>query len=203
MKVRYAAWGFAFVALVVGAWLALQPPQLPDVPPNSAPSVPSAEARAAAMPTASRLGSSAVLSIDPRGAGARGGAATRTLRTGLWNDYLAAKSYKGIYDRLNGSPEGETPEGKYVLYDILRKCATVTERTNRQPIVRTSEQRRDQFIASIPANDPQRDKRIAAFEDVALNRCAGLEGVQITQASLNAMLASAAAGGDPKAQALT
>jgi len=203
MKVRYAAWGFAFVALVAGAWYALQPPPLPEVP-NGAPSaLPGAEARAAAMPSASRLGTSAVLSIDPRGAGARGGAVPHAPRTGLWNDYVGARSYKAIYDRLNGSPEGETPEGKYVLYDILRKCATVTERTTRQPIIRTAEQRRDQFVASIPANDPQRDKRIAAFEEVALNRCAGLEGLQITQASLNAMLSAAAAGGDAKAQALT
>jgi len=204
MKVRYAAWGLVFFALVAGAWYALQPPQLADAPAaNVASSAPSVEARAAALPTSSKLGTSAVLSIDPRGAGARGGSGSHPPRSGLWNDYLGAKSYKAIYDRLSGSAEGETPEGKYVLYDILRKCATVTERTTRQPIIRTAEQRRDQFVASIPANDPQRDKRIAAFEEVALNRCAGLEGVQITQASLNAMLASAAAGGDAKAQALT
>src|SRR6185436_9369850 len=62
---------------------------------------------------------------------------------------------------------------------------------------------RDQFLASLPANDPLRDKRIAAFDDVATNRCAGLDGVTITQSALNNMLAQAAAAGDPKAQALS
>jgi hypothetical protein len=201
MKVRYAAWGLLFFALVAGAWYALRPPQLPDGPPASPVASPSVgEARAAAAPGASKLGTSAVLSIDPR-TGARGPAAVR--RQTLWNDYAASRSYKAIYDRLNGTAEGETPEGRYVLYDILRKCANVTERTNRAPLVRTAEQRRDQFLASIPENDPQRDKRIAAFEEVTTNRCAGLEGVTITQAALNNMLAAAAAGGDPKAQALS
>jgi hypothetical protein len=160
-----------------------------------------AEARAAAAPTAPKLGTSAVLSIDPRRAGARGSGVPP--REGLWTDYLKSKSYKAIYDRLNGSPEGETGEGRYVLYDIMRKCATITERNTRQPIVRTTEQRRDQFLASVPDNDPQRDKRIAAFDNVATNRCAGLEGLAVTQSALNNMLAQSAAAGDPKAQALS
>jgi len=65
MKVRYAAWGLVFFALVAGAWYALQPPQLADAPAaNVASGAPSVEARAAAMPTSSKLGTSAVLSID-------------------------------------------------------------------------------------------------------------------------------------------
>jgi hypothetical protein len=159
------------------------------------------EARAAVVSPAPKLGTSAVLSIDPRSAAARGSHAQ--VRNGLWNEYLRAKSFKAIYDRLANSAEGETAEGRYVLYDILRKCANVTERNTRQPLVRTVEQRRDQFLASLPENDPQRDKRLAAFEEVAINRCAGLEGLAITQAALNNMLAQAAAAGDPKAQALS
>jgi hypothetical protein len=202
MKARVAAVLVVFFALLAGAWLALRPPELPDVPPASAtaPATPS-EARAAALAPAPKLGTSAVLAIDPRNSAARRGA--NTARHSLFNEYLAAKSYKAIFDRLSGSPEGETGEGRYILYDILRKCATITERTSRQPIVRTAEQRRDQFLAALPANDPQRDKRIAAFEEVAINRCAGMEGVTITQAALNNMLAQAAAAGDPKAQALS
>jgi hypothetical protein len=202
MKARFAAVAAAFFALVAGAWLALRPPEVPDMSlghASTASSLP--EARAAALVPAPKLGTSAVLSIDPRSSGSRAGA--NAGRHTLFNDYLAAKSYKAIYDRLSGSPEGETGEGRYILYDILRKCANVTERTTRQPLVRTIEQRRDQFIASVPENDPQRDKRIAAFEEVAVNRCAGMEGVSITQAALNNMLAQSAAAGDPKAQALS
>ena len=204
MKNRFAAFVVLFIVLVAGAWFALRPPELPESQPapsaSAAPSV--TEARAASVPTASKLGTAAVLAIDPRNAGGRG-ASLAAGRHGLWAEYLGAKSYKALFDRLSGSTEGETAEGRYVLYDILRKCATITERTTRQPLVRTTEQRRDQFVASIPENDPQRDKRIAAFDDVATNRCAGMDGVSITQSALNNMLAQAAAAGDPKAQALT
>jgi hypothetical protein len=199
MKNRSAAWVAAFFALVAGAWFALRPPEMPTASDAAAPAPSGAEARAAAAPVAPKLGTAAVLSIDPRKAGGRSGMA---VRGGLWNDYLQARSYKAIYDRLRNSPEGETGEGRYVLYDILRKCATITERTTGQPIVRTTEQKRDQFLSTLPENDPQRDKRIAAYENVATNRCAGLEGLSVTQSALNNMLAQAASAGDPKAQAL-
>ncbi|HUQ28349.1 MAG TPA: hypothetical protein VM051_07135 [Usitatibacter sp.] len=199
---RFAVVLLVFVGLLAGAWFALRPPEMPNTPAAQASVAPPVtEARAAALPSASKLGTSAVLSIDPRSMGARGSAAGP--RNGLFTEYLAAKSYKALFDRLSGSAEGETPEGRYVLYDILRKCATITERTTRQPLVRTAEQRRDQFVAAIPENDPIRDKRIAAFDEVATNRCAGMEGVSVTQSSLNKLLADAAAAGDPKAQALT
>lgn len=202
MKNRFVAFVVLFMALIAGAWFALRPPEIAVSQPTSTAATPSVpEARAASLPAAPKLGTSAVLAIDPRNAAGRM-ASMAAGRHGLWNEYLGAKSYKAIFDRLSGSPEGETPEGRYVLYDILRKCATITERTTRQPIVRTAEQRRDQFVASIPENDPQRDKRIAAFDDVATNRCAGMDGVTITQAALNNLLAQSAAAGDPKAQAL-
>ena len=202
MKNRVVLIAVCFFALIAGAWYALRPPEMPDLQPlGTSASAPSVEARAAVVTPAPKLATSAVLSIDPRSASVRG--ATAQARHGLWNEYLGAKSFKAIYDRLANSTEGQTAEGRYVLYDILRKCATITERTTRQPLVRTTEQRRDQFLASIPDNDPQRDKRIAAFDDVATNRCAGLEGLTITQSALGNMLAQAAAGGDPKAQALS
>jgi hypothetical protein len=201
MKYRPAAWLLVFFVLVAGAWFALRPPEMPAGPDSAVATSRGPEARAAAAPVAPKLGTSAVLSIDPRGAGARGSAVP--VRGGLWSEYLQAKNYKAIFDRLSGSPEGETGEGRYTLYDIMLKCATITERTTRQPIVRTTEQRRDQFLASVPENDPQRDKRIAAFDNVATNRCAGLEGLTVTQSALNNMLAQAAAAGDPKAQALS
>ena len=199
MRLRPAAWVVVFFALLAGAWFALRPPEMPAGREAPATTSSGPEARAAAAPVAHKLATSAVLSIDPRGA--RG--LVVAVRAGLWTEYLKSKSYKAIYDRLKDSVEGETGEGRYVLYDIMRKCATITERTTRQPIVRSTEQRRDQFLASLPDNDPQRDKRIAAFDNVATNRCAGLEGLTITQSALNNLLAQAAAAGDPKAQALS
>ena len=202
MKYRFIIIAALFLALVAGAWFALRPPELPKAG-SEASAPPVNEARAAAIPSSSKLGAAAVLSIDPR-THSQLALARPANRSTLFNEYLSAKSYKALYDRLAGSPEGQTPEGWYVMYDILRKCATVTDRPrNGPPIVRTTEQGRAQFLASIPPNDPLRDKRIAAYDDVATNRCAGMEGVQVTQASLDKLLADAAAAGDPKAQALT
>jgi hypothetical protein len=197
MKYRIPLLLLVAVAFVAGAWYVLRPPELPEV--NTESDSGGGAAKAAAVSAAPKLGAAAVLAIDPRANGSR--AAPATPRATVFNDYLAAKNYKAIYDRLKSGPEGQTPEGWYVLYDILRKCATITERTTRQPLVRSAEQRREEFINSIPVNDPQREKRIAAYESVSANRCAGLEGVTITQAELNKLLTDASAAGDPKARA--
>ena len=123
-------------------------------------------------------------------------------RRSLYNEYLGAKSYRALYDRLHGSPEGSTAEGMYVMYDILRKCAAVTDRPyRRQADARPVEQRRQEFLAALAPDDPQRDKRIAAFDATAVDHCAGLEGITIAQADLDKLLASSAAAGDPKAKA--
>ena len=189
-----------FAAFVAGAWMALRPPEFPEASPAPVEASAVAGVKAAAMVAPTKLGAQTVLSIDPRANPAKSGVATP--RATLFAEYLKAKHYRALYERLKSSPQGQTPEGEYVLYEILRKCATITERTTRAPIVRTADQKRDEFVAAIPMGDPQRDKRIAAFDDVTTNRCAGMEGVTITQADLNKMLANASAGGDPKAQAL-
>lgn len=200
MKFRPALLIVVVSALAVGAWMALRPPDLPDLgAPRATPSAAQmTEANAASVQVAPKLGAAAVLSIDPRNQGL--GGATRPRAT-LHNEYLAAKTLRPLLDRLANSTEGLTAEGLYVQYEILKRCATITERTTRQPIVRSTEQRREEFLAALPANDPQRDKRIAAFDDVATNRCAGMENVSIKQADLNKMLLDAAALGDPKARA--
>jgi hypothetical protein len=177
----------------------LRPPEMPEgeAISASAPSVPSA--RAAAMVGPTKLGAAAVLSIDPRTHPLKGAAAATQLS--LHGEFVLAKQYRALYDRLKSSPEGQTREGLYVMHEMLQRCATVTERTARRPMVRTNEQKRDEFLAALPANAPMRDKRITAFDEVAANRCAGMEGITITQADLGKMLADSAAMGDPKAQA--
>ena len=189
-----------FAAFIAGAWMLVRPPDLPEYAPDPF-AVSAATERTAPLIAPSKLGAASVLAIDPR-AHAKGAGVPVTRRT-LFNEFLRAKNYRALYDRLKSSPEGRTPEGLYVMYQMLLRCANITDRTSRQPLVRTSDQKRDDFVASIPENDPQRDKRIAAFDDVSANRCAGMENVSISQADLNAMLAAAAAAGDAKAQALS
>ena len=137
------------------------------------------------------------------GAGAPAPRPQAPARLSLYNEYLAARSYRALYERLHGSPEGATGEGLYVMYDILKKCATVTDRPYRRPNAKPVDQRRQEFLAALPPDDPQRDKRIAAFEGTAVNHCEGFEGVTVTQAELDRMLGEAADAGDPKAKAAT
>ena len=189
------------VAFVAGAWALLAPPDLPDLGPSPRVALPEAAAdvRRGASSAPAKIGAASLLAIDSRANPLK---ARATAKASLFNEFLGAKRYKALYDRVKSSPEGQTAEGQYVMYEILRKCATITDRDMRRPLVRTSEQKRDDFVAGIPQNDPQREKRLAAFDEVAVNRCAGMENVTITQADLNKMLANAAAMGDAKAQAL-
>jgi hypothetical protein len=189
-------------ALIAGAWMLVRPPELGPYSSVAAP-LESSEAVARTAPADNKLDASSVLTIDPRISGPRGLPAP-VARVTLFGEFVLAKTYKALYERLKNSAEGQTPEGWFVMYEMLRRCATVTERTGRAPaMARPNEQKRNEFVAALAPTDPLRDKRIAAYDDVNTNRCAGMEGVTVAQADLNKMLASAAAGGDAKAQALS
>lgn len=183
--------------LGAGAWFALRPPEMPDVPvvsPTAAASVP----KGSAPPD--KLAASAVLAIDPRPNPLRP-ARPMPVKATLFNEYLGAKQYKALYDRLHGSPEGQTAEGRLVLYEILRNCANITEGKRWQ--WKPSTPKRDDFVQGLAASDPQRDQRIAAYDGFTANHCAGFDNVTITQADLDRMLADAAAAGDPRARAMS
>ena len=200
MKYRILFTFAVLLAFVAGAWALLAPPDLPDLGPSLRTAFPDVMPEKRANPAAApKLAAASVLSIDPRANPLKSNAVVKAT---LQNEYIRSKSYKALYERLKSSAEGQTAEGQFVLYEILRKCATITDRDTRRPLVRTSDQKRDDFLAGLPQNDPNRDKRIAAFDDVTVNRCAGMENVTIAQADLNKMLANAAAMGDAKAQAL-
>jgi len=197
MNARIVAFFAALLVVVAATYLAWKPVSPAELLPESASSGASAGSRAASSPRGFALAPA-----RPGSAPARIARAPRATHPSLYNEYLGAKSYRALYDRLRGSPEGATGEGMYVMYDILRKCAAVTDRPYRRPTdARPLEQRRQEFLAALAPDDPQRDKRIAAFESTAANRCAGLENVTVAKADLDQLLAGAAAAGDPKAKA--
>jgi len=195
---RWIAVLLVVVALGAGAWMLLRPPEFTP-PPASASTLPAeAPVQRATSTAPSRLSASAVLSIDPRNVSGKPPAAhAKTLNS----EFLTTKSLKSLYERLKGSPEGGTPEGQYILYEILRRCATVTEGSARRPYQRAMPARED-FVASISPTDPQREKRLAAFDEVDTKRCAGFEGVTITSADLQRLLTDSVNAGDPKARVL-
>jgi hypothetical protein len=128
-----------------------------------------------------------------------------TTSTPLARDFAGALVWKPFYDRLKGSAEGQSPEGQYVLYRILRACATVADRKGgtrtRSPSPEQTEERRQLIATSLPEGDPRVAQRLAAFDKVNTDQCAGLSGVTVTEADLAQMLGNAVAGGDPKARA--
>jgi hypothetical protein len=198
MKVRWVVAVVLVLAFVAGAWALLRPPELAPLPTVSV-AVPDAPSVKRSSPAGDgKLASSAVLSIDPRAVSPR---KAQAVKATLYGDYLKAKQLRSLYERIKNSPEAQTPEGQYILYEMLRRCATVTDGNARRPFSRPMPNRED-FIANISPTDPQRDKRIAAFEEMDTKRCAGFEGVNVTQAELNGLLANAVNGGDPKARAI-
>lgn len=124
--------------------------------------------------------------------------------TPLARQFASATHWKPVYERLHGTAEGQTPEGQYLLYRILRACATIAERKAprvRAPDPARLEERRQQIMASLPEGDPRLAQRLAAFEKVNADPCEGLAGVTVSEAELAQMLRNAVAGGDPKARA--
>ncbi len=182
-------------ALAVMGWLALRPAPVADPAPADA-----AAAKAAAAPGATRPGLAASRPADAPAVHARGTPAPVPAPS-LFNEYLQARQYREMYDRLRNSAAGDTAEGRLVMWEILRNCATITE--GRRYVYRPNVPRREDFLAGLAPGDPLREKRIAAYDEFTANRCAGFEGVAITQAELDRVLASAAAAGDPRARALS
>jgi hypothetical protein len=159
-----------------------------------------AAAPVAARPEATHRVPSSVLAIHPRIAAP---VASRPARVGAVAEFLAARQYRALWERLRNSPEGATADGAYVLYRIASRCANVTDRPfwrapNRG---KPNDQVRDEFMQTLAQNDPQRDKRLAAFEQVNAARCEGLGDLTLTQADLRAMLAKAVDAGSAEARA--
>lgn len=194
----------ALVAVAVLAWDLLRDP---SGAPGAAPAPASAPAaRAGAAPASAA-------SLGPLGPGAppmsanflRPAVAKGALNSPLEREFANATQYKALYERLSSTPEGQTPEGQYYLYRILRACATVADRKgwapNRTQQAAQVEERRQQVAADLPEGDARRAQRLAAFEKINVDQCEGMGGLAVNEADLAQMLRSAVAGGDPKARA--
>jgi hypothetical protein len=144
------------------------------------------------------------LSFDPRRVAnpLRPHSVTHAAASHLLVDFTKAAQLKPLYDRLKNTPDGETAEGQFLLYRILRACATVADRKGPAPVTPSRlAERRDEILASLPEGDPRRAQRSAAFERITADQCVGLGGITMTEADLAQMLRNAVAGGDPKARA--
>lgn len=124
---------------------------------------------------------------------------TSPAKATLYSEYLRATELKPLYDRLKGSPEAETADGKLVMYEILKEC---TEQGRKRGGNRGFVPTREKFVERLSSTDPQRDKRIAAYDDLVRDKCGGFEGMSTSSADLMKLLESAAAMGSPNARAV-
>jgi hypothetical protein len=146
------------------------------------------------------LAPEAVLAIAPRRGTAPGATPTRAMPPALQQFHLA-RSYVPIYARLK-SASARTPEEQWILAEILTRCARVADDDPSASSRRLGGPgMRERFFASIAPNDPNRDKRMAAFDAVNYDACAEIGEITATRKDIRALLEAGASGGDPKARA--
>ena len=148
------------------------------------------------------LAPEAVLSIAPRSR-QPGVQATqaRKLAPAL-REFHDAKSYAAIYARLSKSTD-RTAEEQWMLAEMLQRCGKIAENEpERFPRWKLGgPEARARYAASLGPDDPDRDKRIAAFDEINYDACGGIGSVETTRKEIRGLLEAGAAGGDPKARA--
>jgi hypothetical protein len=150
---------------------------------------------------AERSSPSVVLSINPSKSSplARGRVGPEALT--LAQEHRRARHLKALYERLASPGGSNTPESKYVLYQILGECAA------RPDLGRSASDRRKNIddmrasIEALPETNPDKARRLQAYMQLTGGRCEGLEGLSVTKDQLEQLLQEAERGGDPKARA--
>lgn len=189
---RRLVWGAAFVAIAASAWFMTRgndETASPDSRASVASTGAAKPASANAAPARSANGTLARTAVTPK--------------KSLFNEFVTSRDYRSLYDRLRNTPEGSTPHGRLVLYEILRECSKLTGDVPRAFYPRVwSPKDQQEFVKGIALTDPQRDRRIAAYQQFTADRCAGIGEVSLSQDELLKLLRESAAGGEPAAQAL-
>ncbi len=161
-----------------------------DLPPSKPAAITASTSRTTPTPDV-------VLSIKPGGSRPR--TAPVTDKVSPLMRELANGPRKPLYDRLS-EKSTRTPEENYVLARLLELCTEVTgtPRDSRPP---NTEEARRAFAATMSEKDPDRAKRVAAFEKMSEPMCAGFEGMKTDPKRVKELIDAAAAGGDPKGRA--
>jgi hypothetical protein len=188
--------GIVLAAVVLAVAIALRGPADDD---KSAAGARVGEQAAARNAKAS---SETVLAIAPGQRRPSTPGATKTRMTPLMTEFVASRDNKSIYERLKKLPN-PTAEELYVMAAILERCADVTDRK-----WRTSQrwhlggaEAKSRFEASLSPKVPNRDKRVAAFDAINYDECAGFDDLKVTEKEIRAIHERAAAAGDPKSRA--
>lgn len=116
------------------------------------------------------------------------------------SQFRSTRDLKGFADALLARKDSLDQEERYYLAKALETCSFATAVND--DLATASEKRRRQFIATIPATDPEAAKRIAAYDAAdETQRCLGFQGTRIAQKQIDDLYRLAGEGGDPRAQA--
>ena len=118
---------------------------------------------------------------------------------------MSRGKYQAVYERIGALAE-RTPEENYALAQILAQCGKGPGSGEAGGFVMNvsalrGEGRRQQLAAAISEKDPDRDRRLAAFDAIHTDPCSGLEKLQVKRGEALALIAAAAAAGHPQARA--
>ncbi|HTQ01524.1 MAG TPA: hypothetical protein VMN56_19565 [Casimicrobiaceae bacterium] len=144
-----------------------------------------------------------VLSVGPGRAVAQ--APRQTKLSAMRQDVNAGRNLGPIYARL-ASANPRTPEETWLMARLLSMCGRIAPDAPQQGSTSfkppSAQESRSRFIDSLAADEPDRDRRIAAYDAMALDRtrCDELKDVQIARADWRRLLQDAAAAGEIKAQ---
>ena len=115
-------------------------------------------------------------------------------------EFRAARDLKSFADGLFARRASLNADERYHLARALEECQFAT--TINEDLAAYSAKQRRQFLATLPAGDPQNAKRISAYEAVDnTQRCIGFQNAKISAKDIEDLYRAAAQQGDPRAQA--
>jgi hypothetical protein len=115
-------------------------------------------------------------------------------------EFRAARDLKAFADGLLARRGSLNADERYHLARALEECQFAT--TINEDLGAYSAKQRRQFLATLPAGDPNNAKRISAYEAVDnTQRCIGFQNAKISAKDIEELYRAAAQQGDPRAQA--
>ncbi len=188
--------GIALAAIVLLAVIALRGPTEEG---KSAAAMNAAE-QASGRPA--KASSESVLAIAPGVRRAPVAAGGKSRMTPLMAEFVVSHDDKAIYERLK-KLSNPTAEELYVMAAILERCADITDQKWRtsQRWHLGGDEAKARFEKSLSSKVPNRDKRVAAFDAINYDECAGFDNLKVTEKEVRAIHERAAAAGDPKSRA--
>jgi hypothetical protein len=116
------------------------------------------------------------------------------------HEFRSSRDLKAFADSLLARRASLSGDERYNLARALEECQFTT--TINEDIAAYSAKQRRQFLSSLPANDANSTKRIAAYDAADVTqRCLRFQGSKISQKDIEDLYNAAAQQGDARAQA--